>query len=115
MCFLPSISLLFLTFLFLLSTSRSEAQNQNNNYGKEFRFTFLENYGSLDKVSFVVSLTKLPDTVRISVGNSTFEMAVYKNYDTIFNYTKFSSPNAFQFGPNKSIFIRKSELIAQFC
>ena len=62
MRFLPSISLLFLTFLFLLSTSRSEAQNQNNNYGKEFRFTFLENYGSLDKVSFVVSLTKLPDT-----------------------------------------------------
>ena len=105
MRFLPSISLLFLTFLFLLSTSRSEAQNQNNNYGKEFRFTFLENYGSLDKVSFVVSLTKLPDTVRIYVGNSAFETIVYKNYDTIISYTKFSSPNAFVFGPNKSILI----------
>ena len=105
MRFLPSISLLFLTFLLILSTDRTEAQNQNNNYGKEFRFTFLENYGSLDKVSFVVSLTKLPDTVRIYVGNSLFGIGVYKNYDTIISYTKFSSPNAFQFGPNKGILI----------
>jgi gliding motility-associated-like protein len=105
MRFLPSISLLFLTFLIFLSTNRTEAQNQNNNYGKEFRFTFLENYGSLDKVSFVVSLTKLPDTVRIYAGNSAFETIVYKNYDTVLNYTKFSSPNAIVFGPNKSILI----------
>lgn len=105
MRFLPSISLLFLTFLLILSTDRTEAQNQNNNYGKEFRFTFLENYGSLDKVSFVVSLTKLPDTVRIYVGNSLFGMGVYKNYDTIISYTKFSSPNAFVFGPNKGVLI----------
>jgi gliding motility-associated-like protein len=102
MRFLPSISILFLIFL---STNRTEAQNQNNNYGKEFRFTFLENYGSLDKVSFVVSLTKLPDTVRIYVGNSTFGIPVYKNFDTILSYTKFSTPNAFVFGPNKSILI----------
>ncbi len=105
MRFLPSISLLFLTFLLILSTDRTEAQNQNNNYGKEFRFTFLENYGSLDKVSFVVSLTKLPDTVRIYVGNSSFGIGVYKNYDTIISYTKFSTPNAFVFGPNKGILI----------
>ena len=105
MRFLPLIPTLFLSFLIFLSTNRTEAQNQNNNYGKEFRFTFLENYGSLDKVSFVVSLTKLPDTIRIAVGNSIFENPVFKNYDTIISYTKFSSPNAFQFGPNKGILV----------
>lgn len=92
--------------LALLSTNNLQSQNQTSNYGKEFRFTLLENYGVLDKVSFVVSLTKLPDTVRISVGSSFFSHAIFKNIDTIISYTKFSTPNAFQFGPNKSVLIR---------
>lgn len=100
--------LLFIPLLFIASLSGIRAQNQTSNYGTEFRLTLLENYGSLDKVSFVVSLTALPDTVRISVGANSFPMAVYANRDTIISFTRFSTPSASQFGPNKGILVTTS-------
>lgn len=108
------ISLHAFVLITVLSPQNLKSQNQTNNYGKEFRFTLLENYGSLDKVSFVVSLTKVPDTIRISVGANTFPHPVYKNLDTIISYTKLTTPNAFQFGPNKGILVTANNDIALY-
>ncbi len=114
MRFSPPFFLQTTILFFLLSTQNLRAQNQTSNYGKEFRFTLLENYGSLDKVSFVVSLTSLPDTIRISVGANTFPHIVYKNFDTIISYTKFTTPNAFQFGPNKGILVTSHKPVSLY-
>ncbi|MEZ4805678.1 MAG: hypothetical protein R2852_09405 [Bacteroidia bacterium] len=103
MSFLPKTLFLHILILFFLCSNNLNSQNQTNNYGKEFNFTLLENYGSLDKVAFVISLSKLPDTVRIQVGAANFEYRIFNNLDTILNFTKLTTPNAFQFGPNKSL------------
>lgn len=110
----PLVYSLF-TLIFLLSRCPEiQAQNQTDNYGKEFRFTLLENYGNLDKASFVLSLTKLPDTVRIRVGAQTFPFVVHRNLDTIISFTKTTVPAVSQFGPNKGLLLTTAHPAALF-
>lgn len=102
---LPKKFTLFLVVFSALSSPRLQAQNQTSTFGKEFRLTLLENYGNLERVSFVVSLTKLSDTVLITAG-PTFKFPVYKNKDTVITFTKTTVPNAAQFGPNRSLLVK---------
>ncbi len=102
--------LLFVTFGFLKGLS---AQNQTNNYGKEFRFAFLENYGTFEKVSFVISSEKAHFTVRIycAAYSDTFNVS---GKDTILNYLKSGVPSASLFNPARSILITSTEDISVF-
>ena len=102
---LPKQTKLFSLVFLLFFLHYAQAQNQTSNFGKEFRLTLLENYGNLERVSFIVSLTKLADTILITAG-PTFRFPVYKNRDTIITFTKTTVPNAAQFGPNRSLLVK---------
>ncbi len=102
--------LLFVTLGFLNGLS---AQNQTNNYGKEFRFAFLENYATFEKVSFVISSEKPHYTVRIYCAAYSDTFNVY-NKDTILNYLKSGVPSATLFNPARSILITSNEDISVY-
>lgn len=94
-----------LLFVALISFQGSIAQNQTNNYGKEFRFAFLENYGAFEKVSFVISCEQRFDTVTISCGSwNSGKIPVYSK-DTIIEFLKAGTPSASVFSPTRSIYI----------
>lgn len=96
--------LLFVTCFFLLGIG---AQNQTNNYGKEFRFAFLENYGSFEKVSFAVSSESRQYILRIACGSYSDTFVIYGK-DTILDYLKAGAPSASIFSPTRSILITAS-------
>lgn len=100
--------LLFVTCFLFMGIS---AQNQTNNYGKEFRFAFLENYGSFEKVSFAVSSESSHFILRISCGSYSDTFVIYGK-DTILDYLKAGTPSASIFSPTRSILITASAPIA---
>jgi gliding motility-associated-like protein len=102
--------LLFVTFV---SIKGLIAQNQTNNYGKEFRFAFLENYGTFEKVSFVVSSEKAHFTLRIYCAAYSDTFNIFGK-DTILNYLKAGVPSASLFNPARSILITATEDISVF-
>lgn len=91
--------------------SGTSAQNQSNNYGKEFRFTFLENNGLLEKVSFNVSSEKKPFILRISCSFYKDTFIVYRK-DTVLSYTRTGSPSSSIFLPGRSILMSATENIS---
>ncbi|MCC6818661.1 MAG: IgGFc-binding protein, partial [Bacteroidia bacterium] len=96
----------------LITILGSNAQNQTNNYGKEFRFAFLENYGTFEKVSFVISCEKKNFTLSISCGSyNTGNFIVYSK-DTVIDYLKAGTPSASVFSPTRGILINSSEPIS---
>jgi len=102
-----------LIFLLAFVFQGVHAQNQTNNYGKEFRFAFIENYGSFEKISFAVSLEKVPTTVSISCGTYSASFLI-RRLDTVFDFTKFGSPKASNFDPSRSILITANNPIALY-
>ncbi len=102
-----------LLFVSFTSIGGLSAQNQTNSYGKEFRFAFLENYGSFEKVSFVASSEKAPFTFKIYVGVDSFIYTIYRK-DSIVNFLRLGVPSASLFSPTRSILIRSSENISLF-
>lgn len=106
----PSMRWVAVFIVALFFYTESAAQNQTNNYGKEFRFTFLENNGALEKVSFNVSCEKKNFILRITCGiyKDTF---IVRSKDTTLFYLKTGSPNTTVFFPGRSILITSSEPI----
>ena len=113
MLFTPRQHRAVLLFVTLSLFQGLSAQNQTNNYGKEFRFAFLENYGSFEKVSFVVSSEKANFILRISCAAYSDTFVIYSK-DTILNYLKSGVPSASIFNPAKSIYITASEPISVY-
>lgn len=113
MLFTPRQHRAVLLFVTLSLFQGLSAQNQTNNYGKEFRFAFLENYGSFEKVSFVVSSEKANFILRISCAAYSDTFVIYSK-DTILNYLKSGVPSASIFNPARSIYITASEPISVY-
>lgn len=100
-----ALSLFVLLFLIILGT---RAQNQTNNYGKEFRFAFLDNYGSLEKVSFVFSSESAHYNIQLICGSINNAFTIYGK-DTIIDYLKFGTPSSTQFSGNRSVYITSTK------
>src|SRR5690606_37941489 len=102
-----------LVILAFVSHNQSFAQNQTNNFGKEFRFAFLENYSIYEKVSFVVHSEKPNFILRIFCGiySDTF---IVKQKDTILTYTKTGVPSSTVFTPSRSILITTSQNVSVY-
>lgn len=92
-----------------VTNKSSVAQNQTNNFGQEFRFAFLENYASFEKVSFVVSSEQKNYTLNISCGIYSASFTIFGK-DTTLTYLKGGTPSAATFDPsgNRSILITSS-------
>jgi hypothetical protein len=115
---LPKVVAILLAFI----SYGLSAQNQSNNYGKEFRFALLENYGTfsnvIEKVAFTVSFEvapkkSQPDTVFVRCGTVNTNFAIYGRDTTIY-FNSTNVPNAAAFNPNKSILITSRKPISLY-
>ncbi len=89
-------------FVFICCQSTIIGQNQTDNMGKEFWFSFLENYTNPVQVSFSISCKTSPNTVNIRVGALNLPFKIFRK-DTVISFTNaLVSPNANTF-INKSI------------